>query len=193
MLLLLLLLLLLLIFFSRFCFLEISPPYRITINDLKNTVTLAVFLLFFLYFTPSFFRSILVVPIKHGFCNISAVRSNSSFLIHFSNLFVTITAGNAPHIRSYSGPYFPAFALNTDWYFVSLLIQSKCGKMWARTTPNTDTFYAVYPQYSHRYSLNIQLFNFPHSCNFIFYLVIIYAFLFLFLLYTRVRWAQCVN
>ena len=103
--LLLLLLLLLLIFFSRFCFLEISPPYRITTNDLKSAVTLAVFLLFFLYFTPSFFRSILVIPIKHGFCNISAVRSNSSFLIHFLNLFVTITAGNAPHIRSYSGPY----------------------------------------------------------------------------------------
>ena len=128
-LLLLLLLLLLLIFFSRFCFLEISPPYRITTNDLKSAVTLAVFLLFFLYFTPSFFRSILVIPIKHGFCNISAVRSNSSFLIHFLNLFVTITAGNAPHIRSYSGPYFPAFTLNTEWYFVSLFIQNagKCG------------------------------------------------------------------
>ena len=38
-------------------------------------------------------------------------------------------------IRSYSGPYFPAFGLNT------LLIQSECGKMRTRTTPNTDTFY----------------------------------------------------
>ena len=29
-------------------------------------------------------------------------------------------------IRSFSGPYFPAFGLNTDG--VSLLIQSECGK-----------------------------------------------------------------
>ena len=34
-------------------------------------------------------------------------------------------------IRSYSGPYFPAFGLNT-------------GKMRTRITLNTDTFYAVF-------------------------------------------------
>ena len=28
-----------------------------------------------------------------------------------------------------------------DW--ISLRIQSECGKMWTRITPNTDTFYAV--------------------------------------------------
>ena len=37
-------------------------------------------------------------------------------------------------IRSYSGPYFPAFRLN---------IQSECGKIWTRITLNTDTFHAV--------------------------------------------------
>ena len=31
-------------------------------------------------------------------------------------------------IRSYSGPHFPVFGLNTDRYGVSLSIQSKCGK-----------------------------------------------------------------
>ena len=46
-------------------------------------------------------------------------------------------------IRSYSGPYFPAFGLNTERYRVSLRIQSECGKIRTRTTPNTDTFYAV--------------------------------------------------
>ena len=46
-------------------------------------------------------------------------------------------------IRSYSGPYFPAFAINTERYFVSLRINSECGKIWTRMTPNTDTFYAV--------------------------------------------------
>ena len=46
-------------------------------------------------------------------------------------------------IRSYSGLHFPAFGLNTDRCGVSLHIQSECGKMWTRTTPNTDTFNAV--------------------------------------------------
>ena len=43
-------------------------------------------------------------------------------------------------IRIYSGPYFPAFELNTDRYSVSLRIQLKCGKIRARITPNTDIF-----------------------------------------------------
>ena len=46
-------------------------------------------------------------------------------------------------IRSYSGPYFPTFGLNTERYGVSLRIQSEWGKIRTRITPNTDTFYAV--------------------------------------------------
>ena len=46
-------------------------------------------------------------------------------------------------IRSYSGPYFPAFGLNTERFRRSLRIQSECGKMRTRITPNMDTFYAV--------------------------------------------------
>ena len=46
-------------------------------------------------------------------------------------------------IRSYSGPYFPAYGPNTERYGVSLRIHSECGKIWTRITPNTDTFYAV--------------------------------------------------
>ena len=46
-------------------------------------------------------------------------------------------------IRSYSGPYFPVFGLNTERYGVSLRIQSKCGKMRTRITRNTDTFHAA--------------------------------------------------
>ena len=57
-----------------------------------------------------------------------------------------ITEGPLLRIRSYSGPHFPAFGLNTEGFFVSLRIQSECGKMRARITPNTDTFHAVrYP------------------------------------------------
>ena len=47
------------------------------------------------------------------------------------------------HIRSYSGPHFPAFGLKTERYRISLRIQSKCQKMRTRIAPNTDTFYAM--------------------------------------------------
>ena len=46
-------------------------------------------------------------------------------------------------IRSYSGPYFPAFGLNTEKYSVSLRIQSEWEKMRTRRTAYTDTFHAV--------------------------------------------------
>ena len=44
-------------------------------------------------------------------------------------------------IHRFSGPSLPAFRLNTRRYFVSLRIQSECGKIRTRKTPNTDTFY----------------------------------------------------
>ena len=47
------------------------------------------------------------------------------------------------HIRSYSGPYFPAFGLNMKRHFLSLRIQSECGKIRSRITPNMDTFYFI--------------------------------------------------
>ena len=46
-------------------------------------------------------------------------------------------------IRSFSGPYFPAFGMNTERYGLSIRIQSKCGKIRATKTPNKDIFYAV--------------------------------------------------
>ena len=36
-----------------------------------------------------------------------------------------------------------SYSLYSERRFVSLRIESKCGKMWTRITPNTDTFYAV--------------------------------------------------
>ena len=62
-------------------------------------------------------------------------------------------------IRSSSGPYFPAFGMNTERYGVSFHIQSECGKIRTRKTPNTDTFDAVsvsyiqFVQYFHAESL----------------------------------------
>ena len=46
-------------------------------------------------------------------------------------------------IQSFSAPHFTTFGLNTGIYFVNLRIQSDCGKMRARKTPNMDIFYAV--------------------------------------------------
>ena len=46
-------------------------------------------------------------------------------------------------IRRISGPYFPAFGLNMERCGVSRCIQSECGSMRTRKTPNTDTFHAV--------------------------------------------------
>ena len=46
-------------------------------------------------------------------------------------------------IQSYSGPYFPAFGRNTERYGTSLCIQSECGKMLTRITPNMSTFHAI--------------------------------------------------
>ena len=47
-------------------------------------------------------------------------------------------------IRSYSGPHFPAFGLNTERYGITEKdVQSECGIVRIRITPNTDTFYAV--------------------------------------------------
>ena len=46
--------------------------------------------------------------------------------------------------RSFSGSLFPALGLNTERYSVSLRIQSECGKIRTRKTPNTDTLYVVF-------------------------------------------------
>ena len=76
-------------------------------------------------------------------------------------------------IRSYSGPHFPAFGLNTETYGVSLRIQSECGKIRIRVTPNTDTFYAVTVSKSLTHSraifntaTNMQEYGFSLTCIF---------------------------
>ena len=38
---------------------------------------------------------------------------------------------------------FPHFGLNTENYGVGLRIQSKCGKIWTRISPNTGNFHTV--------------------------------------------------
>ena len=47
-------------------------------------------------------------------------------------------------IRDFFCSHFPAYGLNRERYLVSPSIQSNCGKLRTRKTPNTDTFHAVY-------------------------------------------------
>ena len=50
-------------------------------------------------------------------------------------IYLAATAWKVSKYGAFSGPYFPAFGLNTDRYGVSLRIQSECGK--TRTRKNT--------------------------------------------------------
>ena len=63
-------------------------------------------------------------------------------------------------IRSYSRPCLPAFGLNTERYSISLRIQSKCGNMRTRITPNKDTFCAV--KYKNHSFITVHSFIFSH-------------------------------
>ena len=47
-------------------------------------------------------------------------------------------------MRTFSGPYFPVFGLNTEIYSVNLRIQSKYRKIRTRKTPHLDDFYALH-------------------------------------------------
>ena len=47
-------------------------------------------------------------------------------------------------IRRFFGPNYSAVRLNMEIYSVNLQIQSECGKMRTRKTPNMDTFYAMF-------------------------------------------------
>ena len=84
------------------------------------------------------------------FCRYNSSNNEHTFSDIFPSFFKVCTHFAASvhcvksvRIRSYSGPHFPAFELNTERYRVSLHFQSQCGKMRTRITPNTVTFYAV--------------------------------------------------
>ena len=66
-------------------------------------------------------------------------------LICFSKLINGKHCVKFVRIRRYSGPHFPTFGLNTERYRLSLRIQSECGEMRTRITPNMDAFYTVKP------------------------------------------------
>ena len=61
----------------------------------------------------------------------------------YTENFLKLHRMKSIRIRSFSGPYFRAFGMNTERYSVSLRIKPECGKIEARKTSNTDIFHAV--------------------------------------------------
>ena len=85
-----------------------------------------------------------LVSILHAVLQWHFLLCSSSWCKHiFSTAFRKTHYVKSVRIRSHSGPYLPAFRLNTERYGVSLRTQSECGKIRTRITANTDTFYVV--------------------------------------------------
>ena len=87
-------------------------------------------------FSPSYVYSI----IKNV---LLAIGKNNELMKSWSQKLALCHCVESVLIRSYSGPHFSAFGLNTQKYSISLRIQSECGKMRTRITPTTDTFHAL--------------------------------------------------
>ena len=82
-----------------------------------------------------------LVSILHSVLQWHFLLCSSSWCKHiFSTAFRNTHYVKSVRIRSHSGPYLPAFRLNTERYGVSLRIQSECGKIQTRITANMDTF-----------------------------------------------------
>ena len=89
------------------------------------------------------------------------------------------------HIRSYSGPYFPAFEMNTERYGVSLCIQPKHRKIRTRITPSTDTFHSVLACILSMSSNEFLMISFPSS--FVFFLIMSLTLLYVAVIESRYR------
>ena len=64
-------------------------------------------------------------------------------LLSFEFTCANRTQREKVRVRSFSSFYFPTFGLNTERYRVYLRIQSECGKIQTRKTPNTDPLHAA--------------------------------------------------
>ena len=61
-----------------------------------------------------------------------------------SQLFYYVTAWKVPKCEVFFGPYFPAFGMDTEIYYVFLRIQSECRKIRTKKTLHLATFHAVH-------------------------------------------------
>ena len=75
---------------------------------------------------------------------VELVLAMQTFQKSFVKIILDHQWGKSVHIRSFSGPHFPAFGLNTVRYGISLWIQFKHVKIRPRKIPNTESFHAAY-------------------------------------------------
>ena len=61
---------------------------------------------------------------------------------HFCGRYVSCHCVKSVGIRSFSGPYFPAFGMNTERQIAFSVFCQNTGNT-DQKTPNTDTFHAV--------------------------------------------------
>ena len=108
------------------------------------------------YFIPLFYQHLLTDFLPSSFSekkaeNQNTARETQAYFYckcqHQSLQYYNYHSVKIFRIRSVSGPYFPAFVLNTERQSESLCIQCKCGKISTSKTPNKDTFQAVYFRY----------------------------------------------
>ena len=81
-------------------------------------------------------RRIFTADFEQLFDNWGIMKLIMKTIIHFKTVKST-------RVRRFTGPYFSAFGLNTERYGVSIRIQSECGKIRTRKTPNTETFHTL--------------------------------------------------
>ena len=128
-------------------------PYKeAKFSKLKHFLLIMIKCFFSFYNFFFYTQRVLVFHLLRGFCNVLCVKS--------------------VRIRSYFGPNFPAFGLNTERYPVSFRIQSEYGNIRNRITQNTDTFYAVVHDHIVAFFLSFDIFHelfiqsFLFSCNY---------------------------
>ena len=101
-------------------------------------------LLFSIYYNEiaTSLKQVLLAALKQVTLNHSPYVNTGLKLI-ISTLLSSTHCVKCVPIRSFSGPYFPAFGLNTERYGISFRVQSECRIIQTRKTPNTGTVHAV--------------------------------------------------
>ena len=115
-----------------------TPAYGVVLVSLLLTVNFGT------YFTLCSSGSIVTLEQINAGWATTKYQQNQSISTHLKPMSPLLQCVKSVGIRSFSGPYFPAFGLQTKIYTENLRIQSQCGKIRTRKTPNMDTFYPVF-------------------------------------------------
>ena len=78
-------------------------------------------------------------------CGFTVMNINRGIISELTVMDVTSSINESVCIRSFPGPLFPAFGLNTERYGVW---NAECGKIRTSKTPNRDTFHSVWTHFA---------------------------------------------